>query len=68
MVSVEGGDIQQVTNSFWDDDLPKATLDGEYISFVSNRTGKPQIWGLNLNTNRLFQLTGREKMDKATLY
>lgn len=56
-VSSNGGNIEQITNSYWNDDLPIASKDGKYISFISNRTGELQTWLININTKELSQLT-----------
>jgi hypothetical protein len=56
-VPSSGGVIRELTNSYWDDTYPDFSKNGEFISFISNRTGENQVWCLNLNSKLLFQIT-----------
>ncbi|MDO8952723.1 MAG: hypothetical protein Q7U86_08875, partial [Draconibacterium sp.] len=56
-VSSSGGVILELTSSYWDDTNPDFSKDGDFISFISNRTGENQVWCMNLNSKLLFQIT-----------
>lgn len=43
-VSVDSGELQQVTHSEAEDAVPSWSPDGQQIYFASDRTGTPQIW------------------------
>jgi Tol biopolymer transport system component len=57
IVSSSGGNPKKLLNSNWSDTSPDTTPDGKFVSFVSNRTGRPQVWCLNLNTHEIFLIT-----------
>ncbi len=48
------GEIEQLTNSDWDDSFPVASSDGRFISFVSNRTGESRVWCVDQNSQKLY--------------
>lgn len=44
----------------WDDFAPSISADGKRIAFLSNRSGKTEIWLMTLATRELRQLTGSQ--------
>jgi TolB protein len=42
--SVAGGELTQLTDGAWDDQLPALSPDGKWIAFVSNRDGNAEIY------------------------
>ena len=43
-IATDRGDTQRVTESSWRDQNPRWSPDGKWIAFVSDRTGREQIW------------------------
>ncbi len=41
---VEEGDLRQITNSPWRDKEPKYSADGKWIAFISDRSGREEIY------------------------
>ncbi len=52
-----GGNKSILVPTEWDDDAPKYSPDGQTIAFVSNRSGKNEIWTMNLQTKKFNQIT-----------
>ena len=50
---------QRLTKRLGFDGYPSFSPNGEFLAFVSNRTGKDNIWLVQLETGRLLQLTFR---------
>ncbi len=57
-VSSDGGDLQTILTSPWDDYCPVYSPDGHSIAFVSTRSGLPEIWAMDLQSGELQQITG----------
>ncbi len=53
-----GGSKTILVPSQWDDYAPTYSPDGTTIAFVSNRSGKNEIWTMNLQTKKFKQITG----------
>ena len=50
--------IKLILESTRGDSWPSISPNGDKLAFVSNRSGKSEIWMLNLSTGKLNQLTG----------
>jgi len=59
-INRDGGEQRQLTNSSFSDVLPRASPDGRYIFFTSNRTGSSQVWRMNADGSNQIQLTKSE--------
>jgi len=57
LVSIEGGDARQLTTSQANDSNPIWAADGQSIFFVSKRTGRNQVFRLNLAGGEAQQIT-----------
>jgi Tol biopolymer transport system component/DNA-binding winged helix-turn-helix (wHTH) protein len=60
MISRDGGEQRQLTNSPFNDFHPRVSPDGRYVFFTSNRTGSNQVWRMNSDGTNQVQLTRRE--------
>ncbi len=49
--------ITRLTDGAWDDESPTVSPDGNQVAFLSNRSGKWDIYLLDLRTNTLSQVT-----------
>lgn len=56
----ENEPIELITSP-WDDFAPALSTDGQFMAFLSNRSGKTEIWILDMETRKLLQLTGNEQ-------
>ncbi|MDX2249682.1 MAG: hypothetical protein SF052_23060 [Bacteroidia bacterium] len=56
-ISAAGGSETPLVSSLWNDYSPAYSPDGETLAFISDRTGGPAIWLLNLASGQLHQLT-----------
>jgi WD40 repeat protein len=54
------GEQRQLTNNSGTNFFPKASPDGRYIFFTSNRTGANQVWRMNSDGGNQVQLTRTE--------
>jgi tricorn protease len=43
-IATDRGEIQRVTETPWREDDPKWSPDGKWIAFVSDRTGRQEVW------------------------
>ena len=43
-VATDRGEIQRVTETPWREDNPRWSPDGKWIAFVSDRTGRQEVW------------------------
>ena len=43
-IATERGEIQRVTETPWREDDPRWSPDGKWIAFVSDRTGRQEVW------------------------
>lgn len=50
--------IEPVIKSQWQDKIPSLSPDNTKLLFVSDRSGEDEIWLLNLNDQKLYQITG----------
>src|SRR5207247_9346445 len=53
----EGGKPEQLTSAKASDNRPRFSRDGRQLVFISDRTGKPQAWILNVTGGEPSQLT-----------
>jgi len=58
----DGSDISKLTNELFKDRGPKWTPDGKSLIFYSDRTGKYDIWRINIDGSNLKKLTNFEGM------
>lgn len=56
----EGEGWEDLVSSPWDDLGPTYSPDGSEIAFISNRSGSYQIWTMDLQTQRIRQITGSQ--------
>ena len=66
MVSVDGGDLTQLTRHEASDSSPRWSPDGRAIYFVSSRTGLSQIWRIAPDGGEAVQITDHP-LDLANL-
>jgi Tol biopolymer transport system component len=59
-INRDGGEQRQLTNNPFTDFSPRASPDGRYIFFASNRTGSNQVWRMNADGSNQIQLTKTE--------
>ncbi|MBM3811281.1 MAG: biopolymer transporter Tol [Acidimicrobiia bacterium] len=43
-IATERGEVQRVTDSFWRDQNPSWSPDGKWIAFISDRSGREEVW------------------------
>ena len=43
-IATDRGEVQRVTESFWREQDPRWSPDGKWIAFVSDRTGREEVW------------------------
>ncbi len=56
-VATERGEVQRVTASPWREDEPRWSPDGRWIAFVSDRTGRQEVWVAEETAHGLKQLS-----------
>ena len=56
---IDKGESYQITDNPARDRNPKASPDGKWIAFISDRTGQEQVYIVNIHGKRLQQLTNR---------
>jgi len=54
----QNGETFHFVHSPWDDYAPAYSPDGEKLAFISNRSGKAEIWVKGTQNRELVQLTG----------
>lgn len=59
-MTVDGGDLQPVVESPWDDFQPAYSPDGRQLAFLSRRSGTTNVWTMNLETGSLAQVTSED--------
>jgi Tol biopolymer transport system component/DNA-binding winged helix-turn-helix (wHTH) protein len=57
LIDPRDGNIQQVTDGNFDDEVPSWSADGNSIYFASNRTGIYEVWKRSLGTKSVVQIT-----------
>ncbi len=57
LIRPDGTDLHRITNDAFNDRTPRWSNDGKQIVFLSNRTGKFEIWSIRPNGAGLAQLT-----------
>lgn len=57
-IPATGGNLTTILSSQWSDFCPAYSPDGKTIAFISNRSGINEIWTMNLQSNKLRQITG----------
>ncbi len=57
VVNADGSNQRQLTSNAALNAQPSATADGQYIVFVSTRSGSPHIWRMNTDGTNLKQIT-----------
>jgi tricorn protease len=65
-VATDRGEVQRVTETFWREQSPHWSPDGKRIAFVSDRTGREEIWIADERGGNLKQLSDVD-CDKASL-
>ena len=43
-IATDKGEVQRVTETFWREQDPRWSPDGKWIAFVSDRTGREEVW------------------------
>ncbi len=54
---IDDNQIEPVEKTIWNEYSPAISNDGQYLAFISSRSGSDEIWIKNLNTNKYWQLT-----------
>jgi serine/threonine protein kinase/Tol biopolymer transport system component len=62
-----GGPRTQLTSNAGANVGPSISRDGRYIVFMSDRTGPPQIWRMNIDGTNLKQLTDKYQNDSPSI-
>ena len=57
LLPIEGGKAKRITKGLAFDSNPKFSPDGKDLLFISDRTGGPNVWIMNLETNDSTQVT-----------
>jgi Tol biopolymer transport system component len=57
-IPASGGSKAPLITSPWNDHSPSWSPDGKSLAFVSDRSGRDQIWVQHLPTGKLLQITG----------
>ena len=65
-IATDRGEAQRVTESPWREQNPKWSPDGKWIAFVSDRTGREEIWMADERNQQRKQLSDSEG-DKSAL-
>ncbi len=54
---IDDEQIEPVEKTIWNEYSPAISNDGQYLAFISSRSGSDEIWVKNLNTDKYWQLT-----------
>src|ERR1041385_6810146 len=65
-IATDRGEVQRVSETFWREQNPKWSPDGKRIAFISDRTGREEIWIADERGHNLKQLSNAD-CDKATI-
>ncbi len=65
-IATSRGEVQRVTETFWREQAPRWSPDGKFIAFISDRTGREEIWIADERGGNLKQLTDVD-CDKAPI-
>ena len=65
-IATDRGELQRVTETFWREQDPRWSPDGKWIAFVSDRTGREEVWTADELGHNLKQLTDVD-CDKASI-
>ncbi len=65
-IATDRGEVQRVTETFWREQSPSWSPDGKRIAFVSDRTGREEIWIADERGRNLKQLSDID-CDKSSL-
>lgn len=57
-IPANGGEPQSILASDYRDDQPAFSPDGQYLAFISDRSGYRAVWVMNRRTGKLQQVTG----------
>ena len=58
MLDLKTLDIQPIEQTLWSEYNASFSPDGNYLAFLSNRSGYDELWVKNLSTTEIYQLTG----------
>jgi tricorn protease len=56
-IATSRGEVQRVTETFWRETSPRWSPDGKYIAFLSDRSGREEIWIADERGGHLKQVT-----------
>ncbi len=56
---MEYGNVEPLLESAWTDSYPSFSPDGRYLAFLYARSGRDEVWLMNLQNRELDQLTGK---------
>ncbi|HWX23262.1 MAG TPA: S41 family peptidase [Candidatus Binatia bacterium] len=65
-IATDRGEVQRVTETFWREQSPRWSPDGKWIAFVSDRTGREEVWIADERGRHLKQLSDLD-CDKSSL-
>ena len=65
-IATERGEVQRVTESFWREQAPRWSPNGKWIAFISDRTGREEIFIADERGRGLKQLSNVD-CDKSTI-
>jgi dipeptidyl aminopeptidase/acylaminoacyl peptidase len=57
LVSVDGGEVKQLTRAPQSSSTPRWSPDGKRLAFISAREGGPQVWTIDITTNEQKRIT-----------
>src|SRR6185436_1539658 len=65
-IATDRGEVQRVTETFWREQSPQWSPDGKRIAFISDRSGREEIWLADERGKNLKQISDVD-CDKASM-
>ncbi len=59
-IATDRGEVQRVTESFWREEDPRWSPNGKWIAFISDRTGRQEVWIADEHGRNLKQVSNVE--------
>lgn len=67
-IATDRGEVQRVSESFWREESPRWSPNGKWIAFVSDRSGREEIWIANERGQNAKQLTDADCEKRAFVW